>query len=263
MSYPKHVDWFNDTGEILQTTDGKDVKIWEFNHYDDEAILSEWATHFRNQYCDDLKIDILREGTDLSRLEFLTKNIFPEPSIKSGDFGEILVADFLEFLNGYWIPRLRYNQKPTPNESTRGTDVIGFKKDELIIVEVKSKFTKPNNNVLQNAINDSNKDSKKDNPEERVRYAESLNYFKSRYIEQNDIVKANQISRFQNLADNPFILSYGAYAVVCNSIYDESIINNANTSNHSASDDLSLLVFKGEDMMDLVNKLYERAANEA
>ena len=76
----------------------------------------------------------------------------PGPSSRSGDFGEILIADYIEFVLGYWCPReLRYQDRWNRNDSTKGCDVIGFKfvadgvedpGDELFIFELKSGMTK-------------------------------------------------------------------------------------------------------------------------
>ena len=72
----------------------------------------------------------------------------PGPSLRSGDFGEIVVADFIEYFLGYWWPRnLRYQDRWNRDDSTKGCDVIGFKfanednpgpADELFIFESKS-----------------------------------------------------------------------------------------------------------------------------
>ena len=90
--------WLVKTDEILNTADGKTVKIWELQYSQDNEILSSWAKHFRNHYCSDNQIDSLRSGTGLTRAEYLTQIKFPDsnrapgPSIRAGDFGEILVA---------------------------------------------------------------------------------------------------------------------------------------------------------------------------
>src|ERR1700704_1387571 len=129
MPIPPHLDWLLDTGDRLQTADGREVEVWELNHTDDVAILSAWAKHFRQQYCDDGMLDALRQGTGLSRAEYLAQLRFPDakdapgPSIRSGDFAEIVVADYIEYKLGYWCPRLRYDLKWTRNESTKGCDV--------------------------------------------------------------------------------------------------------------------------------------------
>lgn len=98
----EHTRWLIDTGEGLKTVDGKVVEVWEFRHEKNCVVFSAWAKHFRNHYCFDSEIDDLRRGTPYSRAEYLNKLKFPDasitpgPSIRAGDFGEILVADFLE-----------------------------------------------------------------------------------------------------------------------------------------------------------------------
>lgn len=105
----------------------------ELIHHGDEAILSAWAKHFRNHYCLDSQIDALRKGTPRSRTGYLTQIKFPDaaqapgPSIRAGDFAEVLVTDYVEFAMRLWVPRTRYDHKVARNESTKGTDIIGFK----------------------------------------------------------------------------------------------------------------------------------------
>ena len=170
----EHTKWLVDTGERLKTADGKEVEVWEFHHENDEAVLSAWAKHFRNHYCFDSEIDYWRRGYKYSRSEYLDTIKFPDPknapgpSIRAGDFGEILVADFLEYLHKYWVPRTRYGDKTIRNESTKGTDIIGFhivedgkasSRDELAIFEAKAQFSgKKGKARLQNAVDDSAKD---------------------------------------------------------------------------------------------------------
>jgi len=130
---PEHIKWLVDTGQRLQTADGRAVEVWEFNRRAEDKVLSAWAKHFRNHYCLDNQLDELRHGTSHTRAEYLIQIKFPDahiapgPSIRSGDFGEILVSDYLEFILGYWVPRTHYINKAVRNESTKGCDIIGFK----------------------------------------------------------------------------------------------------------------------------------------
>src|SRR5437868_4063216 len=100
---PPHISWFIDSGDEAETLDGRIVKLLEFKHIKEKAIISAWAKHFREQYCLDRSLDELRLGTGLTRAEYLTKYVFPDkvmkpgPSIRSGDFAEILIADYLQF----------------------------------------------------------------------------------------------------------------------------------------------------------------------
>jgi len=177
---PPHVNWLQKLPATFSTVDGTAAHVWEFNYDANSPALNDWAINFRNHYCLDSEIDLLRGP--LSRKEYLNQIKFPTesgglgPSIRAGDFGEILLADLLQWLLGFWVPRVRWSSKVIQNESTKGSDVIGFKfvaddtyspSDVLAIFEAKTKFSKSGGNKLQDAINDSTKD--------HLRIAESLN----------------------------------------------------------------------------------------
>lgn len=256
--------------ENITTADGKTIKVFSFN-YDssDNETMSAWAKHFRNHYCPDDKIDLLRSGTGLSKKDYLLNLKFPDqtgklgPSVRSGDFSEILIADYLEFLLNYWVPRTRYSNKINRNSSPMGSDIIGFKlfdsnetnKDILTVIEAKASYTNKTKNRLQKAIDDSQKDN--------IRIAESLNAMKQRYIETDNIENAKRVERFENLSDKPYTMLYGAAALFSTETYDEELIKKSDISNHIDPHHLMLIVVKGESMMNLVHELYRRAADEA
>ena len=263
-----HMKWLVKVGQ-LDTEDGKSVDIFEFHHEDDEKILSAWAKHFRNHYCLDSQIDSLCSGTGYSRADYLNnikfpdKSIGPGPSIRAGDFAEILAADYLEYCLKHWVPRTRYSHKTARNESTKGSDTIGFmispdqnpSKDTLTIIESKAKYTGKHENRLQTAIEHSDKDI--------IRKSETLNAIKQRFLDRDDIDNSQRVERFQNEADNPYIQNFVAIAHLDNSNFTDDVITSANSSLHSHADQLFLIVIKGDEMMKLVHELYERAANEA
>ena len=257
-----HTKWLIDTGKRLSTVDGKEVEIWEFRYEDDEAILSAWAKHFRNHYCLDADIDDMHEGYDWSRTEYLNRIKFPDrsyppgPSIRSGDFGEVLVADYLEFLLDYWVPRTRYGDKDIRNESTKGSDIIGFyivedgnvsPRDKLAIFEVKAQFSGEKANArIQDAVDDSVKDI--------TRKAESLNAIRQRLKYQNRMIESQKVKRFQNEVDRPYEQIYGAAALFEGVLFDDKLISSTDTSSHPHSDGLALIVIKGNCMMALVDR---------
>jgi hypothetical protein len=266
----EHVKWLVDTGKRLKTVDGKTVEVWEFRHQKDKAVLSAWAKHFRNHYCLDTEIDILKPA-QYTRSKYLTSIKFPDssaglgPGIRAGDFGEILVADYLQYLLGYWVPRLRWDCKDIRNSSGKGCDIMGFKilndkkwsrDDILAIFEAKAQFSgskaKPK---LKDAVDGSAKDE--------VRKAESLNFCKQRLFEKQLPLDATRIARFQNPEDYPYKENYGAVALFSTSLFDEQEISKTDTSGHPYSNELILLVIRGNAMMDLVHELYWRAADEA
>lgn len=273
-----HLDWLTDTGETYQTADGTDVKVFQLDLGDDDAVLDSWAKHFRNNYCLDSRLDELRDGTGLSRSEFLTTLIFPchqnapGPSVRAGDFAEILVADYIEFRLGYVVPRLRWQSKFSRNESPKGSDIVGFMmtdnapstQDRLLVAEAKAKFSSQSLTRLQDAINDSAKDN--------LRIAETLNFLKRKYLEIHDEKQSKLVERFQNLTDNPYDDRYAAIAFVRTDHFDPQLITQADSTQiphgggfriHPHRDRLMLLVFRGSEMMELVNILYKKAADEA
>jgi hypothetical protein len=159
VAKPSHLDWLFDTGERRTSACGREVEIWALDPKDDAAILSAWAWHFRQHYITDADLPAMVNGTGLSKADYLRTILLPDakvtpgPSLRSGDFGEILIGDYIEFVLGYWCPReLRYQDRWNRNDSTKGCDVIGFKfvadgaedpGDELFIFESKSGMTRP------------------------------------------------------------------------------------------------------------------------
>ncbi len=276
-----HLKWLVPTGKKLKTADGKNVEVWEFRHQNDDVVLSAWAKHFRNHYCLDDHIDFMRG--DWSRKDYLNDVKFPCQTsqlgcaVRAGDFGEILVADYLQWVLKFWVPRVRWGAKVVRNDSSKGCDVIGFRfheknetspKDVLAVFETKTKFSKgARKNRLQDAINDSAKDP--------TRMAESLNYIKQKLFEQKEIKQAQLVKRFQSPVNLPYQESYGAAALFAEDQFQASEIGNADTTKvpkskkaiefvpHPNGDKLVLLVIKGADMMSLVHELYRRAADEA
>lgn len=280
LPFSDHIKWLVDTGERLKTADGKEVHVWAFRHQHDEAVLSAWAKHFRNHYCLDTDIDFLRGKR--SRKDYLNDIKFPcpesklGPGIRAGDFGEILVADYLQWILKFWVPRVRWGSKVVRDESPKGSDVIGFRfhkknetssKDVLAIFETKTKFSTSGENRMQDAINDSAKD--------HIRVDESLNYIKQKLYERKELSQAKLVERFQSPVDFPYQETYGAAAIFTTDQFQAAEIKNADTSKirksakskefgpHPKGDQLVLLVIKGADMMSLVRELYRRAADEA
>lgn len=98
---PQYLDWLIHE-KIVTTSEGKQVTVYELVIQEDEDILNSWAKHLRKQYCSDSEIDVLRAGFGIERDEYLKTMKFPDerikpgPSVRSGDFTEILVADYVQ-----------------------------------------------------------------------------------------------------------------------------------------------------------------------
>lgn len=259
----KYINWYEKDG-ILQTGDGKEITVLKLNSQDDDEILDEWADHFRSNYRTLEDLDFERAGTGKSREEFLIESVFPNtkqglgPATRVGDFCELLLADYIEFVRNYFVPRTRYCRKINPNSSPQGRDVIGLKmdtpekpsrRDEVFVIEVKG-TANPNSKDkgyerLQVAINGSNSDIE--------RYAESLNAMKMRLWDVGDKQSAQFVARFQNITDQPYIIRYGASAVLTSSKFIKTDMVNVNTKNHNA-DNLELITSLDKGTQDAVKK---------
>ncbi|MYN45998.1 DUF1837 domain-containing protein [Pseudoduganella sp. FT93W] len=272
MSPPTYLKLLTNTGKVVQTDEGQSVPIWELTvPPSDDPCLKEWAAQFRQNYCLDSDIDALRDGTGLSRSQYLLDFAFPDekvkpgPSIRAGDFAELLISDYVEYVLGYWVPRGKYSEKESRNESAKGVDILGFKvlnpgeadkNDELLTFEVKAQLSETAyNSKLQEAIDHSHKDY--------LRTAISLNAAKRRFIKGNDDEKIDLIARFQNKDDRPFIYKSGAAAMLSTTAFDEKKLKSSTVANHINRKDLQLIVIKGSGLMALANAIYKRAADEA
>ncbi|WP_448127782.1 Hachiman antiphage defense system protein HamA [Salinicola sp. NYA28a] len=260
-----------DTGECQVTACGRKIEIWELRPQENEAVLSAWAAHFRNHYVSDEDLPAMVDGTGLTNAEYLRQTLLPDrtltpgPSLRSGDFGEILVADYIEYVLGYWCPReLRYQERWNRNDSTKGCDVIGFKfavdgqtnpNDALFIFETKSGMSATGKNRLQDAITDSDKD--------KLREAMSLNAIKQKFVTRGTMDDANRVKRFQNMADRPFQRINGAAAILDDLVFNETDLTKSDASVHHNAANIRLIVIKGPSLMKLIHALYDRAADEA
>ncbi len=269
-----HAAWLKKTGTKVQTADGLAVAVYELDiDYADGQALTSWAKHFREHYCLDSQIDRLRKGTKKSRAQYLKDLVFPDksedfgPATRSGDFAEILIADLLESQLGFWTPRTRYDDKLVRNESTKGTDVLGFKfggvgpskpskRDTLISFESKAQLSgKKAKSRLQDAVNHSAKDV--------YRISESLNAMKRRLIARMDGEGADRVERFQDGLEVPYVRMSGAAAIFCSSVYDAAQVSKTDCTGHENVDNLMLVVVHAATLMKFVHELYDRAANEA
>lgn len=269
---PSHLSSLTKCAETLTTSDGCRIDVWELRLLPTAGYLSAWASNFRQHYCSDSEIDDLRDGTGLSRAEYLTQLVFPDkndapgPGIRAGDFAELLVSDYVEYLLGYWVPRGKYAEKASRNESVKGVDILGFRltsspapsfTDTLLAFEVKAQLSGGKyTGRLQTAIDDSSKDY--------LRRAMTLNATKRRLRQAGQDDSARLVQRFQNLSDHPYVYRSGAAAVLSDTAYDEaSFQKSTKVSGHQNAGNLELIVIRGKELMKLVHALYERAAHEA
>lgn len=260
----KHVD-------SLALAAGLTCEVWELDVPSDAACLSEWAGRFRQTYCPDTDLDILREGTGKSRAEYLLELVFPDksvapgPAVRAGDFAELLISDFVEFMLGYWVPRGKYAEKGSRDESVKGVDIVGFKcsnadepkpSDEMLTFEAKAQLSGGKyKDRLQVAVNDSGKDY--------LRAGETLAAMKRRMHLAGQQASMVVVQRFQNAVDRPYRLLSGAAAILSDAAFDADGIKATAIAGHNNTGNLRLIAVKGKDLMTLAHALYQRAADEA
>lgn len=252
---------------------GKEIQVYKLdNELLDDSILNNWAFGLRNNYVEEALLEPLVKGTGLTKQEFLEKNIFPNhqnslgASTMSGEFGEILVYDYINFVLNYYITRTRYLEKVNPNIPVSGSDVIGYqvknidnpsRTDHLIVAEVKTRSSKSKNKnssceeTVENAIKDSIKD--------RVRIGESLNAEKRRLINRSRIEEARIVERFQNKTDNPFILDFFAVAVLDNELYSDQVVLDVVNRQHENIKSMNVLIILSKELKLFLRDLYRRA----
>ena len=251
----------------IYTNEGKKIEVFHLDIQNDPAIFEEWAKQFRRNYCSDDELDEMISSMNISSKEYLENFKLPSDigiglSTMSGDFGEILVSDYLQNFEEYLVPRTRYNSKVNKNTSTQGSDVLGYKQDssnvlndEVIVVEVKSSASNSSSfeakNKLQEAIDHSDKDF------ERFSTSIVASYLK---LKSSNIEQANVVKRFLNITDTPFNVIYGAVAVHSNQSFDINILKNVVSKNHRDYQKLRLLVIHSDELMNFIKSLYLKAS---
>lgn len=244
--------------EPIITDEGRTIEVFHLDIQEEPEIFEEWAIQFRRNYCSDEKLQHMTYVMGIESSKYLNESV---PSTKSGDFGEILVSDYLQYFENYLVPRTRFNSRENKDKPTLGSDALGYRYDpkspsnaEVIVIEVKSSASNKTDfkakNRLQEAINDSNKDF------ERFSTSIVASYEKLFNSNQDE---ANILSRFLNITDNPYQVTYGAVAVHSNVSFNLDTIKQVITEDHVACDKLKLLVIHSEKLMDFINALYLKA----
>ena len=129
----RHVRQLHKSQKDYYTKNGQIVDVFEIQVPESDNLILSWAQHIRKQYCSNDELTQLSQGTGKTKGKFLQDIIFPDggekpgPSIRAGDFAEILLSDYLEFTQSYWVPRNRFKNKAIKNESVKGADVVAFK----------------------------------------------------------------------------------------------------------------------------------------
>ncbi len=197
MKLLQHFDRANTSDYILYR-----LKKGHWSH-----LLNKLHEDFRQCYITDEVLEELSKKAGITKCDFLEKYILPDdPTIKSGDFGELLCyhAVIENFENKGFVlfgPK-KWRWKDNRNVAAPGSDAILFyvadskkptQKDILLTVESKMKAIKTNVHRTQDAIDGAMKDKK-------TRMAKTLSWLEEKYAKEGDEKNRRFVERFKDPA---------------------------------------------------------------
>lgn len=207
-----------------------------------------------------------------SEIEFLQNVIYPNNSkFRSGDFGEILVAEYLVYVEHFWVPTLalRYSDKATSEESVKGSDVIAIRfetdsstespDDVLCICEVKTGSVSSVRGRLQDAVDDSDKDDLQLDVAKRGSIglnAVKLKLKRKERAGNRDLYSYRAIARFQNPVEHPYQTRYAAAAVVEQKRFNRETMKKIKVKGSQHIDSLRIIAVGVTDIQRLIDALY-------
>ena len=265
MDRPKYIDWIiEEIGICIK--DDLPIKCYKINYSYDNSILDNWALHIRRHYVSD---ETLAEDVyvfDMNVEDYLREYVIPQKhetlgaTVRSGDIAEIIVADLLEFILGYSVPRYKQMNRSGKNNSEHGTDVIAyrFKKadktptrhDELIAAEVKAKLTDETYTPIESAIKDSKKDA--------LRLARTVNHCRKRLQELGLNSESQEVTRFLLKPEHDFQVKYIAAGLSSQETVEKEIKLSVSADELCIGIDREVYFIHGKELMTLAHDIYER-----
>ena len=223
----------------------------------DDTTLTEWALHIRRHYRRD---DELASISDIQPTDqYLRELVIPdEETTRTGDFGEILVADIIQHNEGYIVPRYKQFDRSDKNLSGPGVDIVAYKlktpltpqtTDELLLIEVKS-------SRAENRVGPSLSKAKKEYRRNLTRRALSVDNIRRRANMSNDLTTANEMRRFQDQNAVDFQETNG-YAIVV-SIDDLQYHIDRFDTKIKENDNERVYVVHRAQLGNLIDSIYER-----
>lgn len=243
--------------------DGTKVYCWCLDWTCSDDVLDKWALHLRRHYISDniLKHRVMARQTTSD--QYLPLRVVPNiPSIRSGDFAEILISDVLQYLYGLVVPRYKQCNRKDKNASEHGSDVIAYQlknvngkstSDKLFVFEVKSNASKTGDTEFIKTVKKATKDSKKD----PNRVPMTLQYMIDEATDVNDQTTQKNLQRFTDMGGSPYQKIFGS-AVATSHVKPIDVLSCKTPTDVGLSAFSPLIVVHASKLMDLVNSLYGR-----
>jgi hypothetical protein len=212
MKLLKHFDRINTSDYILYR-----LKKDEWS-----TLIDKLPTDFRQCYITDKALAELSTKAGITKRDFLKKYIVPDdPTIKSGDFGELLcyyaVIENFERKGFFLFGPKKWRWKNSRNVAAPGSDAILFHiadskkpsiKDMLVTIESKMKAIKSNQHRMQDAVDGAIKDKK-------TRMVKTLAWLEEKYAREGDENNRKFVERFKDPATHgDYVKTFKAVAVV-------------------------------------------------
>lgn len=265
MDRPKYIDWIV-TEEGVTLENNTPIYCYRIDYQANDEILDDWALHIRRQYESDEELSIDSTANHMNCEDYLRKYIIPQrddilgPTVRAGDITEILIADLLEFILGYTVPRCKQRNRSGKCNSEHGTDVIAYRfsrkdkkpndRDELIAAEVKAQLTSTDYTVIEKAISDSKKDEH--------RLARTIDYYRKKLRMLGNISDAKDIARFLFKPENDYQIKYIAAGISSSKQIKQTIKLSISGDEIILSSNQKVFYVHGKDLMRLTHQIYER-----
>lgn len=265
MEKPNYLDWIIEE-QGISFNDGVPLNSYKITYdVSDEETLDQWAQHIRKHYIRDNELNESLEELSYSKEEYLREFIIPQKDrqgsvARSTDITEILVADILQFLLNYEVPRIKQLNRSNKNLSEHGTDVIGFRfsnsvdnpsrQDVLVASEVKAALSNINYETINKAVTDSKKD--------HFRVATTLDYYRLKLKQSGDVENSKKILRFQLKSQHPYKTIYNAFAITTLGNIENNTIIQINGADLNLELDQNVYFIHGNDLMSLAHNVYDR-----
>ena len=265
MQRPLYIDWLVEEKEKV-IKNSLSLTCYKLDYSIDESVLDDWALHIRKNYIDDDQLIDDASINDMSVEQYLKEYVIPQkedelgPTARSGDITEIIVADLLEFVFNYSVPRYKMKNRSGKTNSQQGTDVIAYKfynsdkspneKDELIAAEVKGALSSDTYDPIKSAIKDSQKDDH--------RLARSIDYCRKRLQELGATEESNEVKRFLLKPDNNYKLSFAAAAVSSRETVEDVIVLDVLGEDLEIRSGQKIFYIHGKKLMESAHNIYQR-----
>lgn len=254
---PQYINRCIKNPATFKLNSGEIVTVYSINTLNDDE-LNEWAKHILAHYISQQGIIEGAKANKITPEKYVEDMVLPQVSTQkkdvSGNFGEIVFCDFIEFVLGYTVPRYKLFGNP-PGNPTQGIDIVAYKKDSVhsfndvvLYSEVKAVLSKSNFPKLQAAIDDISKRKDKD-------FSLALDTARRKLNSLGNKEEATEITRFQD-SERPCkrIKAAGLITVAVSCINDAFLGINV-----KKGENIETHVIYANDLWNLAKDLWRRA----